>query len=152
MLHRPDVSGRLAAWAVELTQFVLKYHPWMAIKGQALADFIVECSFSEPDSDGQESGMVGSVSEVQSVLKSWTLYVDGSLTSDISRAEVILTSLEGFKVQQAICFGFKATNSEVEYEAILAGLQLAKSLEVQKLIVYSDSQLVVKQKSGDYEA
>lgn len=74
----------------------------------------------------------------------WALYVDGSSTSDVSGAGVILTSPEGFKVQQTIRFWFKATNNEAKYEAILDGLQLAKSLEVQRLAIFSDSQLVVK--------
>lgn len=66
---------------------------------------------------------MGSVSEVQSVQTSWTLYVDGSSTSDLSGAKVILTSPEEFKVQQVIRFEFKATDNEVEYEEILLGLR-----------------------------
>lgn len=66
-------------------------------------------------------------------------FVDGSSILDVSGAEIILTSLEGFKVQQAIHFQFKATNNESEYEAILAGLRLAWSLEVQRLVIFSDS-------------
>lgn len=39
---------------MELSQFNLEYHPRIAIKAQALADFVVECSFSEAD-DSLES-------------------------------------------------------------------------------------------------
>ncbi|GFY81129.1 hypothetical protein Acr_01g0009380 [Actinidia rufa] len=39
--------------------------------------------------------------------------------------------------------GFKATNNEVEYEALLAGLRVATELGAQSLEVFSDSQLVV---------
>lgn len=108
---------------------VLEYHPRIVIKGQALTDFVVEYLFSEPDSSDQPDVVVGSVTDTPSVQPSWTLYVDGS-TSDVSGAEVILTIPKGFKVQQAIRFQFKATNNEAEYEAILVGLRLAKSLEV----------------------
>ena len=45
VLHRPEVSGRLVKWAVELTQFDIMYQPRTAIKGQALADFIAEFTF-----------------------------------------------------------------------------------------------------------
>lgn len=41
-----------------------------------------------------------------------------------------------------------ATNNISEYEALLAGLRLARSLEVQNLVVYTDSQLIVKQVLG----
>ena len=50
VLHRPEVLGRLVKWAVELTQFDILYQPQTVIKGQALADFIVEFTFpSEED-------------------------------------------------------------------------------------------------------
>ena len=38
ILQKPDASGRLLKWAIELSQFV----PRPVIKGQALADFITE--------------------------------------------------------------------------------------------------------------
>ncbi|KAL2532411.1 rve domain-containing [Abeliophyllum distichum] len=44
VLQKPDTSGRLVKWAVELGQFELHYKPRTAIKGQALADFIAEFS------------------------------------------------------------------------------------------------------------
>ena len=54
VLYRPEVSGRLVKWAVELTQFDIPYQPQTAIKGQALADFIAEFTFpSKVDPDRQ---------------------------------------------------------------------------------------------------
>ena len=49
-------------------------------------------------------------------------------------------------------FGFHASNNEAEYEAVIAGLNLAHSLEVDQLEVYIDSQLVVRQIEDTYEA
>lgn len=40
----------------------------------------------------------------------------------------------------------------MKYEALLVGLRLARSLNVKKLQAFSDSQLVVKQNLGEYEA
>ena len=37
LLRRPDASGRLVKWAVELTEFDILYQPRTAIKGQALS-------------------------------------------------------------------------------------------------------------------
>ena len=42
VLQKPDASGRLLKWAIELSQFDIEFLPQPAIKGQALADFIVE--------------------------------------------------------------------------------------------------------------
>lgn len=68
-----------------------------------------------------------------------------------SGARIILTSPKGFKVQQSIRFRFTATNNIAEYEALVKGLKLARSLAVKNLVIYSDSQLVVKQILGEYE-
>ncbi|KAK3014108.1 hypothetical protein RJ639_010287 [Escallonia herrerae] len=52
----------------------------------------------------------------------------------------------------ALRFGFQASNNEVEYEALLAAIRLARALKVDSLSVHSDSQLVVNHVLGDYEA
>ena len=52
----------------------------------------------------------------------------------------------------AIRFDFTASNNEAEYEALLAGLRLAKDMNIKVLDIYSDSQLVVNQVLGEYQA
>ena len=47
ILHRVDASGRMAKWAIELTEFDINYRPRPTVKAQILADFIVECTISE---------------------------------------------------------------------------------------------------------
>jgi len=48
ILQKLDLSGRLVNWAVELEQFDIEFHPRTVIKGQALADFLVEfCNIPE---------------------------------------------------------------------------------------------------------
>lgn len=44
VLAKPETSRRLLKWTVELGQFEITYHPSFTIKGQALSDFIVECT------------------------------------------------------------------------------------------------------------
>lgn len=48
MLSKPEVSGRLRKWVVELSEFDITYMPKASVKGQAVADFIAE--FTEPNS------------------------------------------------------------------------------------------------------
>lgn len=69
-----------------------------------------------------------------------------------SRAGLILTSPEGFVIQQARRFKFKTTNNKAEYETLLVGIQLANNLEVKRLRACSDSQLVIRKILGEYEA
>ncbi|KAK3022824.1 hypothetical protein RJ639_046644 [Escallonia herrerae] len=77
---------------------------------------------------------------------------DGSSAVGSSGAEIILISPEGFMVECALRFGFQVSNNEVKYEALLVGIRLAHALNVDSLLVHSDSLLVVNHILGDYEA
>ena len=78
--------------------------------------------------------------------------MDGAANAQGSGAGLILTSPEGIDVEYALRFGFQASNNEAEYEVVIAGLNLAHSMEADQLEVSSDSQLVVKQIEDSYEA
>ena len=54
VLQKPDASGCLLKWAIELSQFKIEFQPRPVIKGQALADFIAEFSH-EPDERLEET-------------------------------------------------------------------------------------------------
>ena len=129
-------------WAIELSEFDIRYKPKTAIKGQILADFVMEFApvgLAEPTQSEDD-------------LPIWKLSVDGASNAQGSGAGLILTSPEGIDVEYALRFGFHASNNEAEYEAVIAGLNLAHSLEVDQLEVHSDSQLVVRQIEDTYEA
>ena len=42
VLHKPETSGRLMKWAIELSEFDIRYRLKTAIKGHVLADFVME--------------------------------------------------------------------------------------------------------------
>ena len=73
----------------------------------------------------------------------WGLYVDGSSNEGASRAGLILVTTEGHRMHCTLRVGFKASNNEAKYEALIAGLNLAKKMKVESLEIYSDSQIVV---------
>ena len=50
-MSSPEVAGRMALWAVELSEFDIQYHPRTAVKGQVVADFIAEFTLG----NGQEA-------------------------------------------------------------------------------------------------
>ena len=80
------------------------------------------------------------------------MYVDGASNHNSVGAGVLLISPEGVLHEQAIRLEFSASNNEAEYEALLAGLHEALELGVSDLTAFSDSQLVVGQMTGEYEA
>ncbi|GAV57818.1 RVT_3 domain-containing protein [Cephalotus follicularis] len=82
----------------------------------------------------------------------WKLSVDGSSCISWSGAGLVLPSPDAWTLEYALRFGFKATNNEAEWEALIVGLTIAKHLEVRKIEASSDSQLVVGLANGEYEA
>ena len=75
----------------------------------------------------------------------WTLNVDEASRQTWSGIGLQLKSSAREKIEQAIRFGFSASNNELEYEAILAGIEFAAVVSVGKLLIQSDSQLVLGQ-------
>ncbi|GKB54766.1 reverse transcriptase domain-containing protein [Tanacetum coccineum] len=71
---------------------------------------------------------------------------------DSSGAGLILTNPEGMEFTYALRFRFDATNNEVEYEALIAGLRIAEQLGVKNLQANVDSRLVANQVNGTYVA
>ena len=142
VLHKPEVSERLMKWVIELSEFDIRYKPKTAIKGQVLADFVMEFAPIE----------LAKTTHAEDELPIWKLSVDGASNAQGSGAGLILTSLEGIDIEYVLRFGFHASNNEAKYEVVIAGLNLAHSLEIDQLEVYSDSQLVVRQIEDTYEA
>ena len=54
-MNKPEAAGRMVQWAIKLSQFNIEYHPRIAIKVQALADFIVE--FTIPNEENAPNEM-----------------------------------------------------------------------------------------------
>ena len=81
----------------------------------------------------------------------WTLYVDGSSNKKACEAGVILGGPGDLLLEQALQFGFRATKNQVEYEALLAGLNLAYDMGAREITCKSDSQVKVGQVKGEFE-
>ncbi|XP_042415351.1 uncharacterized protein LOC122004546 [Zingiber officinale] len=54
-------------------------------------------------------------------------------------------------MQLAVRLDYRATNIEVEYEALIASLQAAWHIRAVKVLIHSDSQLAAQQLSGAFE-
>ena len=74
--------------------------------------------------------------------------MDGSSMLYAGGIGFLLKSLEGDKLKYATRLQYQTTNNEAEYEALLKGLELAKSLGAESVVVQGDSQLIINQVNG----
>ncbi|GKV32747.1 hypothetical protein SLEP1_g41332 [Rubroshorea leprosula] len=89
ILQKPELSGRLIGWSVELSEYDLKFRPRTTIKGQAVADFLVECTSITNKEKAPEHPV-------------WVLYVDGAANIEGSGAGAVLLGPDGFKSEHAL--------------------------------------------------
>nr|GEW99420.1 reverse transcriptase domain-containing protein [Tanacetum cinerariifolium] len=120
VMSSPDVVGRLQKWSIMLGEQNIAYRPRTSVKGQILADFLIEIP-------GDVSQAVAAAVTQE---EPWTLFTDGSSCVDGSGAGHILKNLEGVEFTYALRFQFTASNNEAEYEALVAGLRIAAQMGV----------------------
>ncbi|XP_074353997.1 uncharacterized protein LOC141692932 [Apium graveolens] len=126
--------------------------PRTAIKGQALADFLLEF-----DSDVDDKALVvlqpprNEESLEEFPHPWWILHVDGVVNNGGAGAGIVLVSPEGHHLMTAIHFKFYVTNNDAQYEALINGLKIALEMGVRNLITRSDSELVVNQVNGGFQ-
>ena len=65
---------------------------------------------------------------------------------------MVLQSPKGDKLRYKVRLQYQTTNHEVEYEALLKGLELAKVVEAKSILALGDSQLIMGQVNETYEA
>ncbi|KAF7139120.1 hypothetical protein RHSIM_Rhsim07G0192700 [Rhododendron simsii] len=78
--------------------------------------------------------------------------VDGASNVNGAGAGIVLVSPEGTVHESVVSIGYRATNNEAEYEALIAGLQLALQLDADSVHVFCDSKLIVGHLNDDYKA
>jgi len=131
ILQRPELAGRMTAWAIELSEFGLRYEAKGPMKAHFLADFLTE------------------LPPVAEEKMFWLLSVDSSSNKKESAASIILEGLGEVAVEQSIRFGFDTSNNQAKYEALISGLRLARNLDVKNLKCRTDSQLIAGQMNAN---
>ncbi|XP_071712486.1 uncharacterized protein [Rutidosis leptorrhynchoides] len=140
ILKHPESLGRLAKWAVELGEYEINFSLRHAVKGQILADFLLETTEK-----------VNYSREIANNNCMWELHTDGASSEEGVGAGLVLTSLEGEEHTYALNF-FYASNNEAEYEVLLSGLRIASEMGIKHLRAYVDSHIVAHQVNGAFEA
>ncbi|XP_071705171.1 uncharacterized protein [Rutidosis leptorrhynchoides] len=135
----------MSKWAIELGEHEINFPPRHSIKGQVIADFLVELP-SDMVKQGETTVTRRDMDEF------WELYTDGASSKEGAGIGILLVSPNGEEITYVIQLMFATSKNEAEYEALIARLRLAKSIDVQQLKAYIDSQLVASQLNSSFEA
>jgi hypothetical protein len=139
MFHRPILSGRIGKWAYALIEYDLAFEPLKTLKGQVLVDFIVEHGIDLDD-------------EVNYITCTpWKFYFDGSVCKNGQGVGIIVVSPNGAIFEMSCQLDDICTNNQAEYEALLFGLEILLSMDVQHVLALGDSLLIVQQVPGAYQ-
>ncbi|KAJ0746342.1 putative ribonuclease H [Helianthus annuus] len=139
-LRKPEISGEMAKWAVKLSAYDIKYKPRTAIKSQALADL---------SSDLQREAEL-EVQQLDEIKDPWKLFTDGASNDKGTGLDILLKSPQGDIIPHSIAYEFQTTNNEAEYEALIAGLQIAKHMRIRYHEVHVDYLLITNHYNGSY--
>ena len=74
--------------------------------------------------------------------QSWQLFVDDVVNQKVSGIGIVIISPEGITLEKSLRLGFLATNNEVEYEALQAGLIVVRELRGKSVRAYCNFRLI----------
>ncbi|GJV13641.1 reverse transcriptase domain-containing protein [Tanacetum coccineum] len=90
ILTRPEKSGRIAKWAIELGEHKIKFRGRNSVKGHILADFLAET----PSAEDKEMEVEETKSKEPGLENAWNLFIDEASSTDGSGAGLMLVSPE----------------------------------------------------------
>jgi hypothetical protein len=144
LLHRLILSGRLAQWLLQLSQYEIITETPTAIKSQAIADLLAQFPGEDSSSISHEvPGGMGETLLADLVDSTWTLKFDGSSTANSSGAGIVLIKEDGETIAKSFKLDFSCSNNASEYEAYITGLAIAHEMGIKHLRVIGDSNLII---------
>ncbi|XP_070054761.1 uncharacterized protein [Nicotiana tomentosiformis] len=145
----------LAKWQILMSEFDIIYVTHKAVKGQALVDHLAENPVDGeyqplktyfPD---EEVLFVGE--DITEAYDGWRMFFDGAANFKGVGIGAVLVSETDQYYPVSAKLKFPCTNNMEEYEACILGLRLAIDMNVQKLLVIGDSDLLVHQVLGEWD-
>ncbi|GJX19326.1 reverse transcriptase domain-containing protein [Tanacetum coccineum] len=149
-------SRKMVQWTTEANEAFrrmkecLKSLPTMVIptKGETLTVYLTASKKTEEEKNGEAKRKEPEPKPENT----WKLFTDRASSSNGSGAGLMLVNPEGKEYTYTLRFEFETTNNEAKYEALIAGLRIAKEMQIQELAIFVDSQLVANQVKGLFEA
>ncbi|XP_076921696.1 uncharacterized protein LOC143583212 [Bidens hawaiensis] len=120
ILSKPEVSGRLAKWAIKLGDHTIKYKTRIAFKGQVMADFLTESMTKEENREKEPEKVTPRGTSNRNPFG--TLPLDFPSTSNEAEYEALLA---GLRMAQRV----KAKRIKAHVDSLLATNQVKGDYE-----------------------
>ena len=127
MFSSPMLHNRVGKWMLALTEFSLHFIPAKAVKGQVLADFLL-------DHLGLE---IEEVSLIE--IKPWKLYFDWSRHQKGARIKILLVFPKGEPTKLLFDLDKDYSNNEAKYEALIMRLEILIEKGIKNVEIIGDS-------------
>ncbi|XP_020259051.1 uncharacterized protein LOC109835487 [Asparagus officinalis] len=156
MMQPAALNWRLARWALLLSQYDIHFMSQKLVKGQAICDLMASHLLGAKTDIFEDLPDEPPEVNTTSSPEVWQMFFDsasrvGTSGSIVAGVGVVLTSPHNHVLPRAFSLTEPCTNNVVEYNALLIGLELARELGIRHLEAYGESQLIVKQMTGEYE-
>ncbi|XP_077226340.1 uncharacterized protein LOC143861443 [Tasmannia lanceolata] len=150
LFEKPALIGRIARWLLLLSKFDITYVTQKSVKGRIIAEQLADAPTEDAELSREflDEGIM-TIRDVPS-LTTWTMYFDGASNSKGKGNGIVLISPQDEHIPISIKLDFDCTSNVAEYEACIADLEAALSLEVQDRDVYGDSLLIICQINGKW--
>ena len=150
VLQHMDVSARISKWIVQLQEFDYTVMVEESTRA-ALADILTHQFREKKEKRESKSSPPPLPPLLTEIEQAFALYFDGAYKRKEGRAAagiVLFNPLKEKVMERGMVLLNVSSNNEAEYAALIAGLEWCVSNEVNRLNVYGDSMLIVKQVQG----
>ena len=156
VFEKPALIGKISRWQMSLSKFDIVFVTRKAIKGQAIANYLMGQLLNDPEfseSFFPDKDVMALEPQLDSVEPwRWKLYFDRATNSTGNGVEAVLVSPKGQQIPLSVKLNFDCTNNVTEYDACIVDLQVALAFDAYDLSVFGDSLLIISQIEGKWQA
>ncbi|XP_026384493.1 uncharacterized protein LOC113280064 [Papaver somniferum] len=157
VLKNSKRMGRVERWNTQIDLFGLKYEVQTSTKSHIVAEFLAEFPSKEDEGVEEIMDIDESRPDPKDLLQEFNprrleIFVDGFSNTCGGGLGIVFTSPTGIRLVFCFRLKYKATNNETEYEAVTQALRIAIEMKLSEVRITSDSQLVVREIEGRYNA
>ncbi|XP_059627759.1 uncharacterized protein LOC132270603 [Cornus florida] len=156
IFENPILTGCISRWQMLLIEFNIVYVTQKLVKAGAIAEYLAENPTDDyrpietyfPD---EAILLAMEEEEIEQEVK-WKMYFDGAVNKKgVGIGAIIVSNVNLMHYPIATKLKFYCTNNMAKYKAYIIGLQAALDIAIEKLIVFSDLELIINQITGEWQ-